>query len=222
MTQVDYSGTDADGQAFDLKTPVLLTVRRNYTSKENMYGFHPALKGKKNLRIFEFSQRSGLVKMEEGPARAILGPITPELSAVHKQESIRAAKTVLANFDCFVAHITYSGADLQKINTFRDFRDKVLQQTEAGRHLVRLYYEYGFDYAARLRNKPVYIPAVRAILDQVATHIEGLDLEDTETIGNLNRVILWIDRGASLFFEEGASEGLGQFSRFVVPIFWEK
>jgi len=222
VTQVDYSGTDADGQAFDLKTPVLLTVRGNYTSEENMYGFHPTLKGKKNLRIFEFSQRSGLMKMEEGPARAIIGPITPEWSAVHKQESIRAAKTVLANFDCFVAHITYSGADLQKINTFRNFRDKVLQQTEAGRHLVRLYYEYGFDYAARLRNRPAYIPAVRAILDRVASYVEGLDLEDPETIRNLNREIHWIDLGASLFYKEGASEGLGQFSRFVVPILWEK
>ena len=222
VAQVDYSGTDASGQAFKLKTPVLLTVRGNYTSKENMYGFHPTLKGKKNLRIFQFSQRSGLVKMEEGPARAIIGPITAGWSAVHKQESIRAAKTVLANFDCFVAHITYSGADLHKINTFRDFRDKILQQTEAGRHLVRLYYEYGFDYAARLRNRPGYIPAVRAILDRVASYVEGLDLEDPETIRNLNREIHWIDLGASLFFEEGASEGLGQFSRFMVPILWEK
>ena len=222
VTQLDYSGADDKGQVLKLKGPVLLRVKGNYTSRENLYGFHPALKGKKGLRTFDFSQRSGLVTVKEGPAQATLGPITPEWSAVHKQESIRLAKTVLANFDCFVAHVAYSHADSDRINTFRDFRDRVLQRTEAGRHLVRLYYEYGFDYAARLRKRPRYIPAVRAVLDRVAAHVEGLDLADPETTAILNRAVYWIDLGVSLFYEEGASEGLGQLSRFVVPVLWEK
>ena len=222
VTQVEYSGADEKGQVLKLKGPVLLTVKGNYTSRENLYGFHPGLKGKKGLRTFDFSQRSGLTTVKEGPAQATLGPITPEWSASHKQDSIRLAKTVLANFDCFVAHVAYNRTDAFKINSFRRFRDEVLQQTEAGRHLAQLYYEYGFDYAARLRNSPEYIPAVRGVLDRVAAYVERLDLEDSETSRSLNLAIYWIDLGVSLFYEEGASEGLGQFSRFVVPILWEK
>lgn len=68
------------------------------------------------------------------------------------------------DFNCFIATAAYGSFLEPKLQTFRDFKFKILLQNKYGRRFVESYYKYG-PYAARyIYNKPTLRALTRAAL----------------------------------------------------------
>ena len=149
-----------------------------------------------------------------------LGPLKKGWTTRDKQAAVEFVKTIMMMFDCFIAHAVYDDAPVSEVQTFRTFRDQVLKKTEAGRHLIRLYYEYGPEYALSLKASPKFIPHARWCLDRMAQCLRYLDIKDPEKSARLNGLVRMTDCVASLIWKEGESLGIGQYAKVFVPVIW--
>lgn len=69
---------------------------------------------------------------------------------------------------CFVTTAAYGDANHPVVETLRRFRDRFLLPTEAGKALVRFYYDAGPPLAAAIENKPIACLLVRLLVTPAA------------------------------------------------------
>ncbi len=75
---------------------------------------------------------------------------------------------------CFVATACFGDYDHPTVKLLREFRDKVLLSSAAGRGFVTLYYRFGPHAAAAVNRLPSLKPTLRALLGVFARAISGL------------------------------------------------
>jgi hypothetical protein len=86
----------------------------------------------------------------------------------------------LPNTGCFIATAAYGGQDALPVRVLREFRDRRLLTTSAGRSFVAWYYRTSPALAAWLNGHPALKPLVRAALEPVViaaallTHVPAL------------------------------------------------
>lgn len=71
---------------------------------------------------------------------------------------------VLDATNCFIATAAYGTPFAKELDTLRDFRDQILQQTSLGRSFIHFYYAKSPYYARMILNSPVARSTVRAAL----------------------------------------------------------
>jgi len=72
---------------------------------------------------------------------------------------------VLADeLNCFIATAAYGSALAPQVETFREFRNKVLLPNEWGRRFVQYYYEHSPKYARLIQENPILRASVRIAL----------------------------------------------------------
>ncbi len=70
--------------------------------------------------------------------------------------------------DCFIATVCYGSAEHAKVKTLRDFRDRVLVNTFAGKQFISIYYAIGPKIAHWIDDKEDFKKLVRKCLDPIA------------------------------------------------------
>jgi hypothetical protein len=68
---------------------------------------------------------------------------------------------------CFIATATYGSHMAEEVCVLRQFRDKVLLNTQAGNYLVSIYYRYSPSIANKIRKSAVIRIIVKIVLHPV-------------------------------------------------------
>ncbi len=199
-----------DGKGFS--GTILLTLRGTFPSAEAL---------KKELSVDDAALKRAVVigradgtgKLTEGGQTYDIGPVTKGWTPAAKKDAVELWKTFRRLFDCFIANAVYENPVSPEVDRFREFRDRVLRRSEAGRRLVRLYYEHGPGYARALRKNDALRPLVRVGLDRVGAWIESLDLDDPATQRRVDALVRCADALASAFWDAPASDPLRRLLR---------
>ena len=219
--KVGVTGTAPNGGRLSVKGAVLLTVRGTYPDVATLKADQKAIDASKLGQAVVFSDNSKKATVKQQQGTFVIGPFSESWTDKDREDAVRFIKNFLGMFDCFVAHAAYSDPSAPQVQSLRRFRDHVLMRTESGRHLVRLYYEYGPEYALWLRANPQLQPHVRGTLNFVSVITDVAALNHPLAKPFVDELIRRVDAAASLFWKEGASRSYGQFTRDLAPVYWE-
>jgi len=205
-------------QRIPLSGTVLLTVRATYEDAEALAKGEKGIDAKQLAKVVVLGGADGTGTIAEEGQEFTVGPLTEGWSPASKEGAVNLLKQIMPYFDCFIAHAVYPDPDGDEVNSFRRFRETVLRRTPEGRRLIRLYEEYGPDYAMQVRGSRVLKPLARYLLDGIAAWVETLDLEDPDTLKDLDGLVKLADAAAAGIWEEGAGSGIGRLARIFAAL----
>ncbi len=132
-------------------------------------GRSPAASGK--ARATQAAQAATRPASQPSPAapRKTAAPVAaPPTATINRPRSQDKAE-----WDCFVATVTFGGPDVAEVQILRRYRDQVLSQTWAGQSFIRAYYRYGPALARFVQAHPRLRQLSAAALSRLAAAIEG-------------------------------------------------
>ena len=98
-------------------------------------------------------------------------PLSNQASATPMQ-SAGAAGLSGDDGECFIATASFGDYDHPRVRILRQFRDRILAQSEFGRDLIEFYYKNSPPAADWIRNRPVARSAVRLALAPVVAYAD--------------------------------------------------
>lgn len=189
-----FEGEDEDsGERMKFAGGLLLMVLGTYNQMSEVTQAYPILTQNEKLDIKAFSTADGINRSEVENVSFTLGPFSKGWTDKDKREFLRLAVYIGTYSPCYVATVAYENPLAREVNVLRDFRDSVLMQTEAGRHLVELYYMHGPRLAMAVADNPQLERAIKAGLDATVWCLEHTDTDNVYVRAGLNGVIAQLD-----------------------------
>ena len=81
-------------------------------------------------------------------------------------------------FGCFIATEIYGSWQAEELAPLREFRDKILLESDAGRHLVAYYYRNGPGWAVELRDHPYTKAGLIPVFTTTSWILDKIDLDN--------------------------------------------
>ncbi len=187
---------------YELTGALLVSSLGTYDSMSEILNAYPALKTKKDLSAEAFTTVDGIAskKVEQGDGR--LGPFTKGWTDVDKRQAIHLMVYIGSMITCYVATVAYEDPFAHEVDVLRAFRDDVMANTRAGRHLIELYYVRGPNLASMAMANPGMKAAIRQGLDGLVWWLERADMDDPCTRMTVNGVIFALDCVLSIAIPE--------------------
>lgn len=195
-----------ENKPYELSGVLLLSSLGTYDRMDDILNAYPVLKTKKNLSAEAFTTSDGIAikKAEQGDGK--LGPITKGWTDTDKRQAIHLMVYIGSMISCYVATVAYEDPFAHEVDVLRAFRDDVMANTRAGRHLIELYYLHGPTLATMAMANPGMKAAIRQGLDGLVWWLERADMDDPCTTMTVNGVIFVLDRVLSIAIPEHEPE----------------
>jgi hypothetical protein len=113
---------------------------------------------------------------------------------------------------CYVATTAYDDPLAEEVEVLRDFRDTVMSQTPAGRHLIELYYQHGPSLALLAMEHPELKAAIKLGLDNLVRLLERTDTDHALIRASLDAILVQLDSVLSVLLPDKES-AVGEFRR---------
>jgi prepilin-type N-terminal cleavage/methylation domain-containing protein len=121
--------------------------------------------------LFAVSVQLALARPDTGGAVSFFTTVSPRNNNNSGGAALPSASNPPPEYSgkqCFVTTAAYGDADHPVVEVLRQFRDRVLLPTTAGKALVRYYYEVGPSLAAAIEDKPIACLVVRLLVTPLA------------------------------------------------------
>lgn len=175
------SGKDREGKVAQFSGTLLLGVLGTYDEMSQVLAAYPTLQTQKNLQALAVTKADGTCDLKDERTQGRLGPITKDWTAADKKETVRFFVQIASMITCYVATVACDGPMADEVVLLREFRDRVMAQTPAGRRLIELYYEYGPDLALSAMEHPMLRTVLRVGIDGVVAVLQRTDWDDSLT-----------------------------------------
>jgi len=202
-------------QAFEVDGGLLVEVAgtaANYSSLVELYPGIEEQGGKES--VIPLGEDGTFAKEEDqdmGHISAKGGPIEPssnpnQWDEEQYKQGMKFIWEIYEMMGCFVATAIYEVPSAPQLTTLREFRDKVLMTSEAGRRLVSHYYHLGPHWAQQVRENEWAQMALRPIVGGFAYALSWVDMENEYVQGFFHGVVSVIDWVAQPWLEEETQE----------------
>ncbi|MEN6578012.1 MAG: PASTA domain-containing protein [Phycisphaerales bacterium] len=172
------SGKNREGSVLQFSGTLLLGVFGTYEDMNQMLAAHPVLETQKNLQALAFTRADGTADLKDERSQGRLGPLTKDWTAADRKETVRFFVQIASMITCYVATVAYEGPMADEVVLLREFRDRVMTQTPAGRRLIELYYEYGPGLALSAMEHPTLRMGLKVGIDGAVAVLQRTDWND--------------------------------------------
>ncbi len=180
---------DKEGKVAEFSGTLLIAVLGTYDDMNQMLAAHPVLETQKNLQTQAFTKADGTSETVVQKAQGRLGPITKDWTNADRKDMLRFVVQLGSMISCYVATVAYEGPMAEEVVLLREFRDRVMAQTPAGRRLIELYYEYGPSLALSAMEHPAVRAGLRVGTDAVVRVLRRANWNDPITRSVLHGVL---------------------------------
>jgi beta-lactam-binding protein with PASTA domain len=199
------TGQNREGKVVELSGTLLLAVLGTYDDMSQMLAAHPVLEAQKNLQALAFTRADGTADLKDQKTQGRLGPITKDWTMTDRKETVRVFVQIASMITCYVATVAYESPMAEEVLLLREFRDGVMAQTPAGRHLIELYYEHGPSLALSAMEHPVLRAGLKVGTDAVVAVLKRTDWDDPLSMTLLNSVLSQLAAALSVILPERES-----------------
>jgi len=191
---------------------LLLKALGTYDEMSEVLTTYPSVKAREELQTMALTTADGICERVADDGRFRLGPITQGWTLEAKRESLRFLIHLGLLVSCYAATVAYDDPLADEVEVLRDFRDSVMAQTEAGRHLIELYYQHGPSLALLAMRHPELKAAIKIGLDHLVRLLEKTDTDHALVRATLDVILRELDAALSLLLGERES-AVGEFRR---------
>ncbi|MEN6429050.1 MAG: PASTA domain-containing protein [Phycisphaerales bacterium] len=171
-------GQDKDGNVNEFSGTLLFAVLGTYDEMSQVVAGYPVLQKQKDLQAYAFTKADGTCEIAIQKTQGRLGPLTKDWTNADRKDLVRFFVQIGSMISCYVATVAYEGPMAEEVVLLREFRDRVMAQTPAGRRLIELYYEYGPGLALSAMEHPTLRMGFKVGIDGVVAVLERMDWDD--------------------------------------------